>query len=903
MQNYVFIDNDGSFRLKGAENDRQLYFPIAGEGGLKSAVTPNLCGDAKLDQNHFLLQPQSVGDLAENRSSRNFWCMVKNRGIWSATGMSAKQEAQRFGGQQEESCVEAGYMWHRTVRRSKEIGLAAEITSFAGLYQDVEVMYVQIQNITDTPLVLTAVAAIPIYGRSADNIRDHRHVTSLLHRTCTTEYGVHVTPVLSFDERGHQKNEWTYYVEGLTGEGEAPVCFYPELDAFTGRGGTLLWPEAVVCNKDGVKSGTKADGQEALGGLRFAERVLLGQERCAYIVLTGAIRGAENIPLIRRKFGDSECVQTRFQEIKAYWKAKNKVHYHTGDPVFDQFMNWVNFQPELRRIYGCSFLPHHDYGKGGRGWRDLWQDCLALLLMDPASLRDQLVANFAGVRVDGTNATIIGTHKGEFKADRNGITRVWMDHGVWPFMTVKRYLDQTGDHFILYEKVPYFKDAQIERGTAVDMEWEGELWQKDESGTRYEGTVLEHLLVQTLCTFYEVGEHNHIRLRDADWNDAIDMAGHRGESVAFTNAYAKNLKDLGSLLLKEKENGVETITLFQEMTLLLCDERTLYEQVAGKQKLLADYGKSCAHTISGKTIALPTETVAKSLLHKAEWMLEHIKKTEWVKAGEDAWYNSYYDDSGRRVEGLQPDGSVRMMLTGQVFSIMAGTADDTQIAQITKAADRYLFDASCGGYRLNTDFHEVKTDMGRMFGFAYGEKENGAVFSHMTVMYANALYGRGYVKEGYKALHALYTQAMDFENSRIYPGIPEYFGKDGRGLYHYLTGAASWYMLTVITCMFGIRGEDGALVIAPNLLLEQFDAAGNAAITLPFQGISWEITLENKKGLEAGNYGVADARLDDTEELPCVDGVCRCERKWLETLDASKTHRIHLRLEERGTGR
>ena len=118
MQNYEFIDKDGSFRLKGAENDRELYFPIAGEHGLKSDITPNLCGDAKLDQNHFLLEPQSVGDLAQKRTSRNFWCMIKERGVWSATGMSAKQEAQRYSGQQEESCVEAGYMWHKAMRRS-----------------------------------------------------------------------------------------------------------------------------------------------------------------------------------------------------------------------------------------------------------------------------------------------------------------------------------------------------------------------------------------------------------------------------------------------------------------------------------------------------------------------------------------------------------------------------------------------------------------------------------------------------------------------------------------------------------------------------------------------------------------------------------------------------------------
>ncbi len=84
-------------------------------------------------------------------------------------------------------------------------------------------------------------------------------------------------------------------------------------------------------------------------------------------------------------------------------------------------------------------------------------------------------------------------------------------------------------------------------------------------------------------------------------------------------------------------------------------------------------------------------------------------------------------------------GDVRMMLTGQVFAIMSGTAQKEQIKVICKSADKYLFDQKAGGYRLNTDFKEEKFDLGRMFGFAYGEKENGAVFSHMAVMYANAL--------------------------------------------------------------------------------------------------------------------------------------------------------------------
>ena len=60
-----------------------------------------------------------------------------------------------------------------------------------------------------------------------------------------------------------------------------------------------------------------------------------------------------------------------------------------------------------------------------------------------------------------------------------------------------------------------------------------------------------------------------------------------------------------------------------------------------------------------------------------------------------------------------------MMLTGQVFSIMAGTATDEQIRQITKSADRYLYDEKVGGYRLHPDFGEVKTSWKNVWIFLW----------------------------------------------------------------------------------------------------------------------------------------------------------------------------------------
>lgn len=893
MSGYEFLDKKGTFQMNQPENTSYLYFPIAGEAGLKGAVTPNLGGDLKTDQNHFVLQPVSAEELHNNKSTRNFWCCMGQGGSWSATGASARAQEEKFTDSQEESSLKAGLMWHEIRRSSKKYQLESIITSFVPAKdRNVEVMQVNIKNTGRMAVTFTPVAAVPLYGRSADNIRDHRHVTSLLHRIETTKYGVEVTPALSFDERGHQINDTTYYVCGITEAEEAPESFYPILEDFIGEGGSLERPMAVVNNQPGIKAGEKAEGFEAMGGIRFSAVTLKPEESRTYVILTGLTREKTEIPEIINCFSDKEKTKKIMEETQSYWLNCNNVSYHTGDSSFDNFMYWVNFQPMLRRIYGCSFLPHHDYGKGGRGWRDLWQDCLALLVMEPSGVRDMLLNNFAGVRMDGSNATIIGNGPGEFVADRNQITRVWMDHGFWPLLTTKLYIDQTGDWKLLLEKQNYFKDKQVCRGTKTDNAWNSAygILQKDTGGQPVEGTVLEHLLLQNLTAFYETGEHNHFRLRGADWNDALDMAEERGESVAFTAAYSGNLKTLAEMLYQLSMDGITEIELAEEMELLFIPQKEIFADTKKKNQVLQAYTASCMHEISGKKKQFSCEKTAETLKQMAEWIQEHIRKTEWVSddAG-NCWFNSYYDNQGRQTEGVFEHG-IRMMLTGQVFSIMSGVATEEQTAEIVRAADEYLYKKEVGGYRLNTNFDELKTNLGRMFGFAYGQKENGAVFSHMTVMYGNALYQRGFVKEGYKALHTLYQQAMDFEHSRIYPGIPEYFNGRGRGMYHYLTGAASWLMMTVVQQMFGVRGERGSLHLQPKLLAEQFDEAGKAEIFFAFGERSFHVIYENTERKEYGAYEIKRVMLNGAEASVLL------EKEKIAALDKEAVHEIKVSL-------
>ena len=850
--NIEFIGRNGTFKTKEADKISYLYLPVGSPSGVMGSVTPRGGGDTKLSQDRFLLHPVVVEDLQESMCSRNFWLYIDGVGLKSALGFSLSQL-----GSDDEAELEAGFLWQKTTRRMCE-GLKASVLIFAPVGDSrAEIMQVTVINDGDKDISFVPSAAVPVFARGADHIRDHRHVTSLLNVIEVLEDGIEVRPTMAFDERGHHRTSDTYTVRARDIDGNAPEGIDPTVLGFTGDGGNLLAPEGAKSNVTGMVPGSVVTGMEALAGLKFAKKTLAPGQTAVYNVVLG-FDGEGS------KYLENGNVISAFEAVKTYWDNEKIIHTDTGDASFDGWMEWVSVQPALRKLYGCSFLPYHDYGRGGRGWRDLWQDSLALLLRNPSDARDDLISYFAGVRMDGSNATIIGSKKGEFIADRNGIPRVWMDHGFWPVFTVDLYLNQTGDYDFLFEKQPYFKDRMILRGERFDDKFDPDSDPKEltESGNVYQGTVLEHLLTEVVTQFFDCGIHGNMRLRGADWNDALDMASAKGESVAFTAAYAGALSMLSSMI---RNCGRDEIAVFEELIELICADE--YDDPAAKRRLLIEYEESVATSITGSMMVMDAEKLASHLDLMAEHIKKHIRENEMVTDGEGSrWFNGYYDNDAQRVEGTI-NGAVRMMLTSQVFTVMFGTADDETVRDVIRACDKYLYAPSLGGYRLNTDFHEVKMNMGRAFGFAYGEKENGAVFCHMAVMYAFALYNRGFAKEGYKVFNNLFTQSMS-EDGRMYPGIPEYFNGTGRGMYPYLTGAASWAVLLVLTKMFGVSSVNGRLKLDPALLACQFDENCSASVTAYRKGRPFVLTYVNPGKLDAGSYKIVSITAGGKKLVP-----------------------------------
>lgn len=876
---WQFIDEEASFRVVSPQDVSRLYFPLANEAGILSSITPDLHGDIKTSHNSFLTLPVSIEDLHNTKSSRNFWVLIEGqearRQVWSLTGVSAVQNANRFSHKDAEKVtLEAGMLWHKVIRENEGLGLKCEILNFVPATDDtLELMIVSLTNTGKSRIKITATSAIPIFGRSADNLRDHHHVTSLFHRVISHSAGVVVKPTMIFNERGHKINETLYSVLGVLGNGEHPVGAFSTVSDFIGEGGNFEAPQSVIENREPPqRNGTSYHGKSTIGALRFKTLGLSPREKTHFVLMLGIADKESELDEWLKKFGSLSKAENAFKENKLYWSDKiNSTRFNTHDRNYDGWLRWVSLQPTLRKLFGNSFLPDFDYGRGGRGWRDLWQDCLALLLTSPSEAKTLLVNNFSGVRIDGSNATIISENSGEFIADRNNIARVWMDHGTWPYLTLELYVHQSGDFDVLFQNAKYFRDMQLSRARKKDLSWCEEDGKnlKTKKGRVVEGSLLEHLLVQHLVQFYNVGEHNHIRLENADWNDGLDMAHERGESVAFTTLYGSNLRKLAQLLEEAgKRKGIKKVELAKELLLLLdrvSGRKTDYNSVQAKKNRLKKYFESVEPVISGIKINVRLEKLIQDLKEKSDFIAEHTRQKEWVQTRSgDGLYNGYYDNHGRRVEGDFPSG-LHMTLAGQVFPVMSCTANHKQVGEIFKTAKKYLKDKEHGGFRLNTDFHRIRPDLGRAFSFAYGEKENGAFFSHMVVMFANALYQRGFVNEGREVLDSIFRMCLRTEKSKIYPGIPEYFNSEGRGLYHYLTGSASWVILTMLTQVFGVRGLHGDLLLAPKLTTNDFHQTNEVSVETRFADKKVKVIYRNPKKIPYEHYCITKLTLNGKE--------------------------------------
>jgi cellobiose phosphorylase len=807
-------------KVTSSNIERSTYYPILNQKGLKGSLNPFFAGDLTLGHHHFVLEPTSELHLYKGLTPRNVLFFVD--GIrYDLNGIQPHQHS-------DDITYETDSSYQIVIRSNEKFTL--HTTSFIPLDHNVEIHDIQFTNTDKQPLQVKVHTMVMMYGRSAEQLRDHRHVTSLLNQmTIKDEYMV-IQPTLTFDEKGHHLNNTLYGVgvhsRDLKIEGIVPI-----LDDVIGSG-SLEFPHGLK----NYTHDTYVEGYEACGAFGFETITLLPGQSLELKLWIGAFKQLSEIDKALKVIEHEHALKQALEESTLFYhRYEQKLQFSMIDKKVSTRLNETVMQPLYRRDFGNSFLPHHDYGKGGRGWRDLWQDLIALIMNDDEGVKQTLINNFKGVRLDGSNATIIGSDKGTFIADRNQIKRVWSDHGAWPLITLNMYIHETGDLSILNEVQSYFYDGLShygEQATQVIKE------------PSYQGTILEHLLIQHLVAIHHTGQHGYIKLLDADWNDGLDMGKERAETIAFTMMYVHHLSLLVDLI---RALNVEEVSLMGPLVSLLkrdIDLKTYFEQVAH-------------HQFKQEDIA------SKVLIDALNELYESKKQDLQQRAFQHQVFQSYIDHTG-----VYLDNEATVMLTGQAMALLNKIASSKQARELHQKTTEKLFQKELGGYQLNSRYDKEKHGLGRAFYFAYGHKENGAVFSHMAMMYAYGLYEYDMTKEGRQAWLSVVLKAMD-HNALVYRGIPEYFNNRGHGKYMYLTGSASWLLYILRRQVFGIKFEYGQLYLAPQLVLEDFIEMKASIHTMLFHRAS-TVTYQIKKQ-EEGPYDIDFMQADGKIiQLPIV---------------------------------
>ncbi|MFA5116543.1 MAG: cellobiose phosphorylase, partial [Candidatus Omnitrophota bacterium] len=184
---YKFIGDNGIFIVEDPQK-YNLYLPLTNKtGSLLSSISPNLAGDIKKDNEHFLTPPASIEDIRSNLLCRREFFL------------KTREEILRLSYSYND-ILEGGILFQKIIKRVDVLHI--EILNFIPYDLDAEVMQVRVVNKGDAPAPITPTSFIPLYGRGESNLRDHRHVTSLLNRVELDKYGIYLKPTMAFSEKG-----------------------------------------------------------------------------------------------------------------------------------------------------------------------------------------------------------------------------------------------------------------------------------------------------------------------------------------------------------------------------------------------------------------------------------------------------------------------------------------------------------------------------------------------------------------------------------------------------------------------------------------------------------------------------------------------------------------------------
>ena len=453
------------------------------------------------------------------------------------------------------------------------------------------------------------------------------------------------------------------------------------------------------------------------------------------------------------RWSDSDQVAHGFTETSEDWRKRlGSVKVKTPDQAFDLMANrWLIYQTVACRLMARAGF----YQAGGAfGFRDQLQDVLAILPIEPARARTQILRAAARQFQEGDVQ-----HWWHPPSGRGVRTRI-SDDFIWLAYVTARYVSTTGDDGILKEEIQFLSAPPL----------------KPEEHDRYalfeahgKASLLDHC-DRALSHMMATGAHGLPLMGTGDWNDGMDRIGDKGQGESVWLAWFQ----------------IATITLFAPLL-----ERHGRSDRAGELRHHAD-------------------DLAEAITHRAwdgEWFVRAFddEGIPWGSASNDECQIDAIAQSWAAMATPEPDTRIRTAMVSAQCRLIDPANRLVKLLDppFSKTPrDPGYIKAYPPGVRENGgQYTHAATWMGHALA-ALGDGDKAwQVFDFINPIRR--------VTDAKAAAHYLrepYVLAGDVSGAE--PGA-------GQGGWSWYTGAAGWTWQLAVEAILGIRMSAGAITVKP----------------------------------------------------------------------------------------
>lgn len=513
------------------------------------------------------------------------------------------------------------------------------------------------------------------------------------------------------------------------------------------------------------------------------------------------------------KYSAPDALEASLGDVKAFYeKYSSYLRLDTGDRIRDAYINYnLPFQVLYQSFVSRSFAWTQKAFRqiGFREIQDMFASLYYMAAMGNAPLARDMISQWA------KNVYEMGyaNHNFYYEGKEPGKCS---DDQLWLVQAVYRYVTLTGDDEFLSEEYPMAGSDRVRS-----------LFDTMMALVIYSGKI-------------SVGDHGLPLLDGADWNDCLKL------DVDFLDGPEKERRYREQLAETGEEWGCRFRSHFCESVMN-----------AFLLKIAEDELAVLARRTGRISEAEKLEEMSRELFENIQ--CHTWKNNFFARAminGEREGGYTYVGASGDRLSA-DPDIEGSYFLNSFTWSILADVASEDQIRTMLGVVNRYL---RCeAGLKLSTpcDLDKISSQTATEHYFP-GDRENGAVFKHATMMCTAALFkaARSVSDEklaedlaslGHWMLDRVYPfKAM--ENPFVLCGNPRFCTQYNNSetlenVGPMLSGTASWLSLTV-TEFLGISYSGDTMSVSPIL---PFDAE-SCAFVLNRSGTEYSVSIEKKKG-------------------------------------------------------